>query len=278
MILVTGAAGQLGSGLIRFFENNNIAVMGVDCNNFDITNHDETIEYITKLRPTCVFHCAAYSNVDLAEDEKEQCEQVNIIGTENIVVACQKVSAKIVYISTDYVFDGTTQLPYEVDSMVAPLSVYGRTKAEGEYIVRNYPKGFVVRISWLFGGKGKNFVTTMLRLGREREQLTVVADQIGSPTYVEDLVPVLYEISKTEEYGTYHATNEGYCSWADFAEKIMEYGNLSCKIQPVSSEEYGAKAKRPKNSRLSKISLDEHGFHRLPIWEDALQRYLIEIS
>ena len=278
MILVTGAAGQLGSGLMRFFEMNQIAATGVDRNDFDIVNYEETLDYITNLHPTCVFHCAAYSNVDLAEEEQERCEKINILGTKNIVAACQQISAKIIYISTDYVFNGIYQMPYEVDAKISPLSVYGKTKAEGENLVENYARGFVVRISWLFGGSGKNFVTTMLRLGKETEQLTVVADQIGSPTYVNDLVPVLYEISKTEEYGIYHATNEGYCSWADFAEKIMEYSNLSCKIIPVSSEEYASKAKRPKNSRLSKKSLDEHGFHRLPVWEDALRRYLIEIS
>ncbi len=278
MILVTGAAGQLGSGLMRFFEMNQIVATGVDRNDFDIVDYEETLDYITNLHPACVFHCAAYSNVDLAEEEQERCEKINILGTKNIVAACQQISAKIIYISTDYVFNGMHQMPYEVDAKISPLSVYGKTKAEGEDLVENYARGFVVRISWLFGGTGKNFVTTMLRLGKENKQLTVVADQIGSPTYVNDLVPVLYEISKTEEYGIYHATNEGYCSWADFAEKIMEYSNLSCKIIPVSSEKYASKAKRPKNSRLSKKSLDEHGFHRLPVWEDALRRYLIEIS
>jgi len=237
----------------------------------------ETMSFILERKPQCVIHCAAYSDVELAEKESYICKTVNIKGTENIVLACKKTSAKLVYISTDYVFDGTAVVPYETTDAVHPLSVYGKTKAVGEKLVKDYQKSFIVRISWLFGKNGKNFVNTMLKLGKEKKFLTVVADQIGSPTYVKDLVPLLYSISSSEQYGIYHVTNEGYCSWAEFAQQIMEYSNLDCQIKPVSSKEYKTAAKRPENSRLSKSCLDERGFGRLPVWQDALKRYLNEI-
>lgn len=274
MILVTGAAGQLGSGLMRFFTEKGIKAIGVDRPDFDITNREDTIQNIAMLNPEIVFHCAAYSDVELAEKESDICEIVNVKGTENIILACKKVSAKLVYISTDYVFDGMSDVPYEITDEVHPLNIYGKTKAIGEKLVGNYDKSFVVRISWLFGKNGKNFVNTMLRLGKEKNSLTVVVDQVGSPTYVADLVPILYDISISEKYGIYHITNEGFCSWAEFAEKIMKYSGLNCQIKPVTSDVYGATAKRPKNSRLNKDCLDERGLQRLPLWEDALKRYL----
>ena len=274
MILVTGAAGQLGSGLMRFFEMNQIAATGVDRNDFDIVNYEETLDYITNLHPTCVFHCAAYSNVDLAEEEQERCEKINILGTKNIVAACQQISAKIIYISTDYVFNGIYQMPYEVDAKILPLSVYGKTKAEGENLVENYARGFVVRISWLFGGSGKNFVTTMLRLGKETEQLTVVADQIGSPTYVNDLVPVLYEISKTEEYGIYHCTGNGECTWYDFACEIIRLAKIPCNITPCTSEEYPSPTPRPAYSSLDNRMLRCTVGDEMRDWKEALQCFM----
>ena len=274
MVLVTGSNGQLGSGFLRFFERNGIEACGIDREQLDITNQDKTIEYITGVKPACVFHCAAYSNVNLAEEEKENCERINVIGTENITNACKAVGSKIVYISTDYVFDGTKGEPYDEMDDRNPLSVYGITKAHGEDTVLKYEKSFVVRIAWLFGKNGNNFVDTMIRLGQSNKEVTVVCDQIGSPTYVEDIVPLLYKISCSEKYGIYHATNEGYCSWADLAEKIMEYSNTSCTVKRVLSKEYGAKVTRPLDSRLSKAKLYENGFGRLPHWENALVRYL----
>ena len=215
------------------------------------------MNYISKLKPECVIHCAAYTAVDKAEDEEEICSKVNVYGTENIAKACKKVDAKMIYISTDYVFDGQGDTPFEIDGNIKPLSVYGKTKYEGELKVKEIlDKYFIVRISWVFGVNGNNFIKTMLRLGKEKESLNVVCDQIGSPTYTFDLAPLLCDMAETEKYGVYHATNEGFCSWAEFATEIMKKANLKCVINPIPTSEYPTKAVRPFNSRLSKKSLD----------------------
>lgn len=274
-ILVTGAKGQLGSDVCRQLTRLGIENRGVDLADFDITNKAQTQAYIAAYRPQGVIHCAAYTAVDKAEGDSDLCRRINVTGTENIAVACLAVGAKMMYISTDYVFDGEGEAPFETDAPKGPTSVYGLTKAQGEEAVqKTLAKHFIVRISWVFGENGLNFIKTMLRLGQEKESLNVVCDQIGSPTYTKDLAPLLCDMIQTEKFGTYHATNEGYCSWYEFASRIMERAGLPCKVLPIATKDYPTPAKRPMNSRLSKTSLDDAGFKRLPPWEDALERYL----
>jgi dTDP-4-dehydrorhamnose reductase len=278
MILVTGVNGQLGFDVVKELNRRNIECLGIDRAELYITEKDAVNEYILKLKPECVIHCAAYTAVDKAEDEEEICSKVNVYGTENIAKACKKINAKMIYISTDYVFDGQGDAPFEIDGNIKPLSVYGKTKYEGEVKVKEIlDKYFIVRISWVFGANGNNFINTMIRLGKEKESLNVVCDQIGSPTYTFDLAPLLCEMAASEKYGVYHATNEGFCSWSEFATKIMKKANLDCKINPIPTSEYPTKAIRPFNSRLSKKSLVDGGFELLPSWKDALDRYLIEL-
>lgn len=277
MILITGVNGQLGFDVVKELKKRNIDCLGIDRKELDITDNEAVNEYILKLNPECVIHCAAYTAVDNAEDESETCYNVNVLGTENIAKVCREINAKMIYISTDYVFDGQGDLPFEVDGNVKPLSVYGKTKYEGEEKVRRLlDKYFIVRISWVFGLNGNNFIKTMLRLGKEKESLNVVCDQIGSPTYTADLAPLLCDMAKSEKYGIYHATNEGFCSWADFAVEIMKKANLNCSINPITTSEYPTKAIRPLNSRLSKKSLLDGNFNLLPSWKDALERYLFD--
>ena len=278
-ILVTGASGQLGYDLVKELKNRNHEVIGVSSKDLDITDCEAVYKMLDELKPDAVMHCAAYTAVDNAEEDKVRCDAVNHIGTENIACACEKIGAKMLYLSTDYVFSGDGERPWEPDDAVNPLNTYGLTKHLGEEAVREHVKNhFIVRISWVFGINGKNFVKTMLRLGAEREQLTVVCDQIGSPTYTPDLSHLLADMIVTDRYGTYHATNEGLCSWYEFACTIMKKAGLKTKVLPVTSEEYPAKAKRPFNSRMSKEKLSENGFMRLPHWENALERYLLELE
>ena len=278
-ILVTGVAGQLGYDVMRELNKRGIEVFGVDRSDFDITDREATEKFILSVNPDAVIHCAAYTAVDAAEDNVELCRKVNVNGTENIARACAKIKAKMLYISTDYVFPGSGDIPYDINAEKAPQNVYGQSKLDGELVVQKYLQNyFIVRISWAFGKNGNNFVKTMLRLGKEKEKLSVVSDQIGSPTYTFDLARLLVDMIRTDKYGIYHATNEGYCSWAEFTKEIMRLANLPCKIISISTEEYPTKAKRPLNSRLSKQSLDDNGFNRLPVWEDALARYLVELS
>ena len=279
MILVTGVNGQLGFDVVKELNNRKIECLGIDIKELDITDEKAVNDYITNLRPECVVHCAAYTAVDRAEDEEEICRKVNVDGTENIAQACKEIDAKMIYISTDYVFDGKGDEPFEVDGHIEPHSVYGKTKYEGELKVQEIlDKYFIVRISWVFGSNGNNFVKTMLRLGKEKGELNVVCDQMGSPTYTKDLAMLLCDMAISEKYGVYHATNEGYCSWAEFAKEIMRQAGLKCKINSILTSEYPAKAARPFNSRMSKKSLIENGFSLLPYWENALERYLKEIN
>lgn len=278
MILVTGVNGQLGFDVVKELKRRNIECLGIGRAELDITDEKAVYKYISNLKPRCVIHCAAYTAVDRAEDEVETCTKVNVYGTENIAKACKNIDAKMIYISTDYVFDGKGNEPFEVDGNIKPASVYGKTKYEGELKVKEIlDKYFIVRISWVFGVNGNNFIKTMLRLGEEKESLNVVCDQIGSPTYTFDLAPLLCDMAVSEKYGVYHATNEGFCSWAEFAEEIMKKAELNCNVKPIQTKEYLSKATRPMNSRLSKKSLVDGGFGLLPNWEDALERYLIEI-
>jgi dTDP-4-dehydrorhamnose reductase len=278
-ILVTGAKGQLGYDAMKVLKARKIECMGVDINDFDITDEEVAFEYIVGYHPNAVIHCSAYTAVDKAEENEKLCRAVNADGTRNIAKACKKIDTKMVYISTDYVFPGTGEDAYEVDDPKGPLNVYGRTKLEGEEAVRELVnKHFIVRISWVFGKNGNNFVKTMLRLGREHNEINVVSDQIGSPTYTADLAPLLCDMVVTEKYGTYHATNEGYCSWAEFAQEIFKQAGYDTKVNFIPTSVYPTQAKRPFNSRLSKKSLDDAGFFRLPDWRDALRRYLKEIG
>ena len=278
MILVTGVNGQLGYDVVKELNKRNIDCLGIDKDELDITDYKAVNEYITKLKPECVVHCAAYTAVDRAEDEEETCRKVNVYGTENIAKACKEIDSKLIYISTDYVFDGKGNEPFEIDGHIEPHSVYGKTKYEGELKVQEIlDKYFIVRISWVFGINGNNFIKTMLRLGKEKESINVVCDQIGSPTYTADLAPLLCNMAMSDKYGVYHATNEGFCSWAEFAEEIMKKVGLDCQINYIHTSEYPSKAVRPFNSRMSKKSLLENGFDLLPCWKDALEGYIVEL-
>lgn len=278
-ILVTGYNGQLGYDVVKELNSRSVECRGVDREDFDITDRDETVGYICDYAPDAVIHCAAYTAVDRAEDDEENCRKVNADGTENIAVACEKLRAKMLYVSTDYVYGGDGEAPFETDSPTNPKNVYGVTKLEGEKAVMKYiDKFFIVRTSWVFGINGSNFVKTMLRLGDEKESLNVVCDQVGSPTYTPDLARLICDLIVTEKYGIYHGTNENFCSWAEFAAEIMKLGGKKTVINPVPSSEYPTKAERPHNSRLSKKCLDEAGIKRLPTWQDALKRFLKEMG
>ncbi len=274
-ILVTGAKGQLGQEVCNCLKAANIPFKGVDIKDFDLTDEAATLNAIQAYQPDGVIHCAAYTAVDLAETDKDLCYQINVIGTKHVAEACKKLNARMLYISTDYVFDGQGDTAFETDAAIAPINHYGLTKAQGEHEVTSLlDHYFIVRISWVFGLHGNNFVKTMLRLGSQKDSIQVVSDQVGSPTYVNDLAPLLCNMIQTEKYGVYHATNEGYCSWQEFAQEIMKQAGLKCKVEAIATSDYPTAAKRPFNSRLSKRSLDDAGFARLPSWQDALARYL----
>lgn len=274
-VLVTGAKGQLGMDVVRALKDEGMDVCGIDIDDLDICDRELVLQYISSIRPETVVHCAAFTAVDLAEDEKERCFLVNAVGTENIALSCQEVGAKMVYISTDYVFPGDGKTPYESNDCTKPVNVYGESKRQGEINVQKHlTRYFIVRISWVFGIHGNNFVKTMLRLGKEKTEIKVVKDQIGSPTYTVDLAALLCRMVQTDRYGVYHATNEGFCSFAEFAEHIFHLAKLPVKVHPVESSEYVTKAGRPLNSRLSKKSLDDAGLNRLPHWKDALERFI----
>jgi len=276
MILVTGAAGQVGSDIVTELQRRNITHKGVDIAEFDITSGEAVSAYFSAALPKSVIHCAAYTAVDKAEDEPELCYAVNALGAENIAKACSEVGAEMIYISTDYVFAGEGATPHEPDAVKAPIGVYGKSKLAGEEaVIKHIPhNSYIVRISWVFGKNGNNFVKTMLKLAETKAELNVVSDQIGSPTYTPDLAVLLCDMALSGKYGAYHATNEGFCSWSEFAEEIMRLSDSNCKINHITTEQYPTRATRPKNSRLSKKSLDKAGFARLPEWNNALGRFL----
>lgn len=278
-VLVTGYNGQLGYDVVKELRFRSIECRGVDRSDFDITNREQTVDYICGYSPDAVVHCAAYTAVDKAEDDEENCRRVNTDGTENIAVACERLNAKMLYVSTDYVYGGAGDKPFEPGDATDPKNVYGRTKLDGETAMRKHvSKYFVVRTSWVFGINGNNFVKTMLRLGAERDELNVVDDQIGSPTYTPDLARLICDLIETDRYGIYHGTNEGFCSWAEFAAEIMRLGGRKAHVNPVESSQYPVRAERPHNSRLSKKCLDNAGIKRLPEWQDALKRFLKELG
>lgn len=278
-ILVTGVKGQLGYDVCRELSARGIENRGVDIEDFDITDADAVRAYLTDYAPDAVIHCSAFTAVDRAEDEQELCHRVNAEGTANIARVAAELEAKMLYISTDYVFPGDGEDFYTPHSPTGPLSVYGKTKLEGEAAVRAASnRHFIVRISWVFGINGNNFVKTMLRLSETREEINVVADQIGSPTYTYDLSVLLADMILSEKYGTYHATNEGLCSWAELAAETMRLAGRGMKVNPIPTASYPTRASRPLNSRMSKDCLTEAGFDRLPPWKDALARYLAELG
>ena len=282
-VLVTGAKGQLGTDVMAELKSNNIEAVGIDREELDIVDAKACEEFFDKAnaekRIDAVIHCAAYTAVDKAEDEQELSYNINALGTKNIATACKKFDMKLMYISTDYVFNGQGERPWEPDDERQPLNVYGKTKYEGELFVEEIAKKyFIVRIAWVFGIAGNNFIKTMLKLAKERDSLTVVDDQIGSRTYTADLSKLLVSMIQTDKYGRYHATNEGYCSWYEFAKEIFKVAGVTINVAPVDSSAYPAKAKRPANSRMEKKKLDEAGFKRLPSWQDATRRYIEELQ
>ena len=280
-ILVTGVKGQLGYDCLReLHERGYTNVRGIDIEDLDITNEKAVHDFIKEYRPDVVMHNAAWTAVDKAEEMPEAVYKVNSLGPKYIAEACKEVNATMIYISTDYVFEGKGDKEYEVDDPKIGLSIYGKTKSQGEDFVRGtLKKYFIIRISWVFGINGKNFIKTMLSLAdRGLKELNVVSDQIGSPTYTYDLSKLMCDMMTTTKYGIYHATNEGYTSWAEFADFIFKTANLEMKVNPVTTAEYKKlvpnQADRPLNSRLSKTSLDQAGFKRLPSWQDATTRYI----
>ena len=278
-VLVTGAKGQLGTDLMNELAKRGIEGIGVDVQEMDITDAKACRRVIKNSGADAVIHCAAYTAVDAAEDNVDLCRRINGEGTRNVAQACKEADVKLMYISTDYVFDGQGTRPWEPDDERHPLNVYGQTKYEGELAVEELSdKYFIVRIAWVFGVAGKNFIKTMLRLGKERGAVSVVDDQIGSPTYTYDLARLLVDMIQTDKYGRYHATNEDLCSWYEFAKEIFRQAGMDVPVTPVSSDQFPAKAARPSNSRLSKEKLSENGFERLPAWQDALGRFLKEIE
>lgn len=283
-ILVTGAKGQLGYDVINELKKRGHEAVGVDVEDMDITDYASVSATLQNVRPDAVIHCAAWTAVDAAEDlpNHDKVYDINVNGTKYIAEQCKKLGCKMMYISTDYVFDGQGNIPWQPDcKQYAPLNIYGQTKLEGELEVsESLKKFFIVRIAWAFGKNGNNFIKTMLKLSRTHEMLKVVDDQIGTPTYTYDLARLLVDMIETEKYGYYHATNEGgYISWCEFATEIFKQAKRNVKIIPVTTAEYGlSKAKRPFNSRLDKSKLLNNGFEPLPTWQDALKRYLKEIE
>lgn len=278
-VFVTGVKGQLGHDVVNELTERGIEAVGVDIEEMDITDAACVTRVIREAAPDAVIHCAAYTAVDAAEENEELCRRVNAEGPRNIAMVCRELDIKMIYISTDYVFSGQGERPWEPEDEREPQSVYGQTKYEGELAVQELlDKFFIVRIAWVFGINGKNFVKTMLKLAETHDTIRVVNDQFGSPTYTYDLARLLADMILTEKYGVYHATNEGICSWYDFACAIFEEAGVSVNVVPVTTEEYGAKAKRPANSRMNKDKLTEQGFEKLPSWQDALRRYLRELK
>lgn len=301
-VFVTGVAGQLGHDVMNELASRGYTGVGTDLAesysgiqdgtyvtmaeyvSLDITNKEAVMNTIKAIKPDVVVHCAAWTAVDLAEDEdkQEKVKAINVDGTQNIANACKEIDAKMVYISTDYVFDGQGTEPWQPDCKdYKPLNVYGETKLGGELAVSNtLSKYFIVRIAWVFGKNGNNFIKTMLNVGKKFDTLKVVNDQIGTPTYTYDLARLLVDMIETDKYGYYHATNEGgYISWYDFACEIFKQAGYTNNVIPVTTKEYGlSKAARPFNSRLDKSKLVENGFKPLPTWQDALKRYLQEIE
>lgn len=277
-IVVTGVTGQLGHDVVDELKKRGHNAVGVGSAQMDLADPGAVQMVMQREKPEAVIHCAAYTAVDNAEENEDLCRRINVAGTAALAEACQKLRAKMLYVSTDYVFSGEGERPWKPDDETTPLNVYGKSKYDGELAVRDaVERYFIVRVSWTYGMNSSNFVKTMLRLGKERGAVNVVNDQIGSPTYTRDLAVLFADMIESDRYGVYHASNEGFCSWYEFACEIFKAAGMSgVKVTPVDSSAFPAKAKRPKNSRMDKERLEENGFTRLPDWKDALQRFLNE--
>lgn len=275
-ILVTGSTGQLGSDVVKELLKRGYSTLSPNRSEFNLCSEDSIRNYILNSNCEAIVHCAAYTQVDKAEDEKGLCIKINATATKHIVKCAKILDIPMIYISTDYVFDGTKDGEYTENDETNPINIYGESKLAGEkYVQEILDKYYIVRTSWVFNINGKNFIETMLRLSKANNQLSIVNDQIGSPTYTKDLSRLLVDMLETSKYGLYHATNEGYCSWYEFADTIFKLANINIDIKAINSNEYASRAKRPLNSKLSKDKLIEYGFKPLPHWEDALKDYLI---
>ena len=277
--LITGGTGQLGHDIVKeLISRGELNYLAPTTKEMNITNKDEVEKVILGYKPDIIFHCAAYTAVDKAEEDRENCYNVNVNGTKNIVEVAKRINAKVVYISTDYVFDGTKKTEYETEDITNPINYYGYTKLLGEKEVQQLNDYLIVRISWVFGENGKNFVKTMLNLAETKTELSIVSDQIGSPTYTKDLSKLLLDMIENNKKGLFFATNEDFCSWYEFAEYIFKINNINIKLNKVLTKDYKTLAKRPLNSKLSKNKLDEEGLTRLPSWQDATDRYCRELE
>lgn len=272
--LITGGTGQLGHDIVKeLISRGELNYLAPTTKEMNITNKDEVEKVILGYKPDIIFHCAAYTAVDKAEEDRENCYNVNVNGTKNIVEVAKRINAKVVYISTDYVFDDTKKTEYETEDITNPINYYGYTKLLGEKEVQQLNDYLIVRISWVFGENGKNFVKTMLNLAETKTELSIVSDQIGSPTYTKDLSKLLLDMIENNKKGLFFATNEDFCSWYEFAEYIFKINNINIKLNKVLTKDYKTLAKRPLNSKLSKNKLDEEGLTRLPSWQDATSRF-----
>ena len=275
-ILVTGSTGQLGSDVVKELLKRGYSTLSPNRSEFNLCSEDSIRNYILNSNCEAIVHCAAYTQVDKAEDEKDLCIKINATATKHIAKCAKILDIPMIYISTDYVFDGTKDGEYTENDETNPINIYGESKLAGEkYVQEILDKYYIVRTSWVFNINGKNFIETMLRLSKANNQLSIVNDQIGSPTYTKDLSRLLVDMLETSKYGLYHATNEGYCSWYEFANTIFKLANINIDIKAINSNEYASRAKRPMNSKLSKDKLIEYGFKPLPHWEDALKDDLI---
>lgn len=283
-ILITGVSGQLGYDICKVLKEKypNINIYAPNENELDITNKADVKNYIDNIKPDVIVHCAAYTNVEKAEEDCENCYSVNVGGTKNIIEASLKYQSKIIYISSDYVYDGSKETEYIETDLVNPINYYGTSKTLGEDIVRQNSKHFILRTSWLFGSNGNNFLKSMIKLSKEKKELNIVNDQVGSPTYTLDLAKTISEMIFKNNYGTYHVTNSGFCSWNELTRYLFEKLNIKTKINDISSSDYQKqtlqKANRPLNSRLSKEKLKKEGYDLLPDWQNAVDRFLDEIN
>lgn len=274
-VLVTGVKGQLGYDVVKDLEKRGHQPIGVDREEMDLMDNGAIRNVIMNLKPEAIIHCAAYTAVDKAEEEVEVCYQVNAESTKVIAECAKELDIKMIYISTDYVFDGTKEGEYVETDIPNPINVYGASKLKGEqYVQQLLEKFYIVRISWVFGINGNNFIKTMRRLGTEREELNIIHDQVGSPTYTADLAPLLVDMMETNKYGIYHATNEGFCSWYEFVKEIFKQSGIEVKTTPITADQYPTVAKRPMNSRMSKVKLKANRFKLLSTWQEALNYYL----
>ena len=275
-VLVTGVKGQLGYDVVKDLEKRGHQPIGVDREEMDLMDNDAIRTFIMELKPQAIIHCAAYTAVDKAEEEVEICYQINAESVKVISECAKELDVKLIYISTDYVFDGTKEGEYVETDIPNPINVYGASKLKGEqYVQAILEKYYIVRISWVFGINGNNFIKTMLRLGEQLDEISIVGDQVGSPTYTADLAPLLVDMVETDKYGIYHATNEGTCSWYEFANEIFKQSGIEVKTNPITTDQYPTAAKRPMNSKMSKKKLQVKGFNLLPTWKIALKDYLV---